>query len=309
MTPERWRQIEQIYQTALKRTGDPRAEFLREACGQDDELRREVESLLAQEHGADGVPNARAPHAAAKGSGDSETVSLLGRQLGHYKVLALLGAGGMGQVYKARDTRLNRFVALKVVHGHLAERSDVRERFEREARAIAGLNHPHICTLYDAGHQDGIEYLVLEYIEGDTLAACLLKGALPLDLVLRHAIEIADALDRAHRRGITHRDLKPGNVMLTKNGTKLLDFGLAKLRREAAPAGVPPSHQATLTQNPTVDGAILGTWQYKAPEQVEGKNDQIDGRTDIYSFGAVVYEMATGKRAFAGTTNASINGA
>ena len=228
-----------------------------------------------------------------------------GQRLGPYEIVAPIGAGGMGEVYKARDTRLERIVAIKVLPAHLADSAELRERFEREARTIAGLNHPHICTLHDIGRQDGTDFLVMEYLEGETLATRLLKGPLPLDQVLRYAIEIADALDKAHRKGVTHRDIKPGNIMLTKSGTKLLDFGLAKLKEAAAPADS-VSQLPTLAQNPTAQGTLLGTIQYMAPEQVEGKNDEIDGRTDIFAFGAVVYEMATGKKAFEGQTNASV---
>src|SRR5438445_4750791 len=160
---------------------------------------------------------------------------LSGKRLGPYEVLSAIGAGGMGEVYRARDTRLDRVVAIKVLPTHLADKPDLRERLEREARTIASLNHPHICTLYDIGHQDGIDFLVMEYLEGETLAERLKKGPLPLNQVLQFAIEIADALDKAHRKGVTHRDLKPGNIMLTKSGAKLLDFGLAKLRQDAAP--------------------------------------------------------------------------
>ena len=229
-----------------------------------------------------------------------------GTRLGHFEVVAPIGAGGMGEVYKARDTRLDRIVAIKVLPAHLADKPDRRERFEREARTIASLNHPHICTLYDVGHQDGTDFLVMEYLEGETLATRLLKGPLPLEQVLQYAIEISDALDKAHRKGVTHRDIKPGNVMLTRSSTKLLDFGLAKLRQEADPAAVPFSQLPTLSRNPTVEGSILGTLQYMAPEQVEGKVDEIDGRTDIFAFGALVYEMATGKKAFEGKTTASV---
>src|SRR6266404_2340763 len=153
-----------------------------------------------------------------------------GTRFGPYQILTSIGAGGMGEVYKARDTRLDRIVAIKVLPAHLADRAELRERFEREARTIASLNHPHICTLFDIGQQDGIDYLVMEYLEGETLAQRLQKGALPVQQVLQYAIEISDALDKAHRKGVTHRDLKPGNIMLTKTGTKLLDFGLAKLK-------------------------------------------------------------------------------
>jgi serine/threonine-protein kinase len=213
----------------------------------------------------------------------------------------------MGEVYRARDTRLDRIVAIKVLPPHLADRSELRERFEREAKTIASLNHPHICVLHDIGQQDGIDYLVMEYLEGETLAQRLHKGPLPLEQVLQFAVEIADALDKAHRKGVTHRDLKPGNIMLTKSGTKLLDFGLAKLKQEVAPANVQLSQLPTASDPLTAQGTIVGTLQYMAPEQLEGK--EVDARTDIFAFGAVVYEMATGKRAFEGKTQASVIGA
>jgi serine/threonine protein kinase/Tol biopolymer transport system component len=232
---------------------------------------------------------------------------LPGRRLGPYEVLSAIGAGGMGEVYKARDTRLDRIVAIKVLPTHLADRSELRERFEREAKTIASLNHPHICTLYDTGHQDGIDYLVMEYLEGETLAQRLAKGPLPIGQMLQYAIEISDALDKAHRKGVTHRDLKPGNIMLTKTGTKLLDFGLAKLKQEAAPANVSLSDLPTAKDPLTAQGSIVGTLQYMAPEQLEGK--EVDARTDIFAFGVVVYEMATRKRAFEGKTQASVIGA
>jgi serine/threonine protein kinase/dipeptidyl aminopeptidase/acylaminoacyl peptidase len=228
---------------------------------------------------------------------------LPGRRLGPYEILSAIGAGGMGEVYRARDTRLDRIVAIKVLPAHLADRSELRERFDREAKTIASLNHPHICTLYDTSRQDDIDFLVMEYLEGETLAQRLVKGALPLEQVLQYAIEIADALDKAHRKGITHRDLKPGNIMLTKSGTKLLDFGLAKLKQEAVPA-IPDSQLPTMKSAITDQGTILGTLQYMAPEQVEAK--EVDARTDIFAFGAVVYEMATGRKAFEGKTSASV---
>src|ERR1700687_5892488 len=220
---------------------------------------------------------------------------LPGRRLGPYEILSAIGAGGMGEVYKARDTRLNRIVAIKVLPTHLSDRADLRERFEHKAKTLASLNHPHICVLFDIGQQDGVDYLVMEFLEGETLAQRLLKGSLPVEQVLKYAIEISDALDKAHRKGVTHRDLKPGNVMLTKSGTKLLDFGLAKLNQEVAPANVQLSQLATANDPLTAKGTIVGTLQYMAPEQLEGK--EVDARTDIFAFGAVVYEMATGKRA------------
>jgi Tol biopolymer transport system component/predicted Ser/Thr protein kinase len=223
-----------------------------------------------------------------------------GTRLGSYEVVAQIGAGGMGEVYRALDTRLDRIVAIKVLPSHLAGKPELRERFEREARTIASLNHPHICTLYDIGHQDGTDFLVMEHLEGETLAQRLLKGPLQLEQVLQYAIEIADALDKAHSKGITHRDLKPGNIMLTKAGAKLLDFGLAKLKQVPAASISQLSTQETLTEQ----GTILGTCPYMAPEQVEG--NEADARTDIFAFGVVVYEMATGKKAFEGKSQASV---
>jgi eukaryotic-like serine/threonine-protein kinase len=225
-----------------------------------------------------------------------------GTRLGPYEVLAPLGAGGMGEVYKARDTRLDRTVAVKVLPQRLSASPDVRQRFEREAKTISQLSHPHICALYDVGRESETEYLVMEYLEGETLSERLAKGPLPLEQTLRYGVEIADALDKAHRQGIVHRDLKPGNVMLTKSGVKLLDFGLAKA---IAPAQSSSSLTALPTQQGlTQEGTILGTFQYMAPEQLEGK--EADARTDIFSLGATLYEMATGKKAFSGTSQASL---
>jgi Tol biopolymer transport system component len=227
-----------------------------------------------------------------------------GARLGPYEVVGALGAGGMGEVYRARDTRLERTVALKVLPSTLAADADRRARFEREARAVSSLNHPHICTLHDIGRQDGIDFLVMEYLEGETLADRLKRGPLPTDAVLRYAVQIADALDKAHRQGVIHRDLKPGNVMLTKTGPKLLDFGLAKLQGPQLSAGSMLSALPTGEKPLTEAGTLLGTFQYMAPEQLEGK--EADARTDIFAFGAVVYEMATGRRAFEGKSQASL---
>jgi serine/threonine protein kinase len=213
----------------------------------------------------------------------------------------------MGEVYRARDTRLDRVVAIKVLPGDLASNTELRQRFEREARAVSSLNHPHICTLHDIGHQDGVDYLVMELIEGESLADRLSKGPLPTDQVLRFAIEIADALDRAHRAGIVHRDLKPANIMLTKSGTKLLDFGLAKMQGNDAGLVSSVTSLPTERHSLTGEGAILGTFQYMAPEQLEG--GEADARSDIFAFGTVVYEMATGKKAFSGKSQASLIGA
>ena len=227
----------------------------------------------------------------------------IGTRLGPYEVLSPLGAGGMGEVYRARDTRLERTVAIKVLPSHLSSSLDIRQRFEREAKTISQLSHPHICALYDVGNQDGVEYLVMEYLEGETLADRLAKGPLPLEQTLRYGIEVAGALEKAHRQGIVHRDLKPGNVMLTKSGVKLLDFGLAKVLQPEAPMGSLTS-APTAAGDVTREGTILGTLSYMAPEQLEGK--KADPRTDIFALGATLYEMATGRKAFSGQSQASL---
>ncbi len=214
----------------------------------------------------------------------------------------------MGEVYRARDTRLERTVAIKILPQHLSDQRDAKERFEREARAISSLNHANICQLYDVGEQDGISYLVMEYLEGETLGSRLVKGPLPLEQVFRIGAEIADGLDRAHRSGVVHRDLKPGNIMLTKSGAKLMDFGLAKAVTPVTPVSAQSSGLTQTVANPnlplTAQGTVVGTFQYMSPEQVEGK--EADPRSDIFALGAVLYEMATGKRAFEGKTTASV---
>src|SRR5688500_10155076 len=239
-----------------------------------------------------------------------------GTRVGAYEVIALIGSGGMGEVYRARDTRLERTVAIKVLPPQFAIDADSRARFEREGRAISSLEHPHICALYDIGeapnpdsqapNPDTIQFLVMQYLDGETLEARLKAGPLPFAQAMQIAMEIADALDKAHRAGIIHRDLKPGNVMVTKSGAKLLDFGLAKTGAAAAPlSGL--SMLPTTPPNMTVQGTILGTFQYMAPEQIEGL--EADARTDIFAFGALLFEMLTGRTAFEGKTRASLIGA
>ena len=225
-----------------------------------------------------------------------------GSKLGPYEILSPLGAGGMGEVYRAHDTRLDRSVAIKVLSAHLSSDPARRQRFEREARAVASLNHPHICVLHDIGTQEGIDFLVLEYLEGETLAHRVERGAMPTQELLKIATEVSDALDKAHRQGVIHRDLKPANIMLTKSGAKLLDFGLAK--PVATPASAALTAMATESRPLTAEGTIVGTFHYMAPEQLEGK--EADARSDIFGFGAVLYEMATGKKAFEGKTTASV---
>src|SRR5436853_6305180 len=227
-----------------------------------------------------------------------------GTRLGPYEIVSRIGAGGMGEVWRARDTRLDRSVAVKMLPADLARNAELKIRFEREARSISQLEHPNICRLYDVGHAgEGagatLSYLVMELLDGETLSERIARGPLPLADVIRYGIQISDALDRAHHAGIVHRDLKPGNIMITKSGAKLLDFGLAKTTT-APVAGDAPTIQKDLTQ----EGTILGTFQYMAPEQLEGLD--ADARTDIFALGAVLYEMTTGKRAFDGKTRTSL---
>ena len=227
-----------------------------------------------------------------------------GVKLGPYEIQSQVGAGGMGEVYRARDMRLDRTVAVKILPQHLSDASEARERFDREARAISSLNHPNICHLYDIGQQDGVSYQVMEYLQGETLADRFRKGPLPLEQVLKTGIEICEGLDKAHRGGVVHRDLKPSNIMLTKSGAKLMDFGLAKAAVRSVGAGASSSDALDTLSHPlTAQGTILGTFQYMAPELLEGK--EADPRSDIFSLGAVLYEMITGKRAFEGKTTAS----
>src|SRR5271163_1314326 len=237
-----------------------------------------------------------------------------GTKLGPYEIQSPLGAGGMGEVYRARDTRLDRIVAIKVLVSHLSSSPELKQRMEREARAISSLNHPHICHLYDIGSQDGTDYLVMEFLEGETLSDRLRKGAMPLNEILKVGIAIAEALAVAHRQGIVHRDLKPGNIMLTQGGAKLMDFGLAKplgLQNTGVSSGTVPSFTAAATLSGpspltplTTAGSIVGTIQYMSPEQIEGK--EADARSDIFAFGAVLYEMAAGKRPFTGKSQISL---
>jgi serine/threonine protein kinase len=226
-----------------------------------------------------------------------------GTKLGPFDIQSSLGAGGMGEVYRARDTRLERDVAIKVLPANLSSDPSFRQRLEREAKSVSRLSHPHICALHDIGHQDGVDFLVMELVEGETLEHRLTKGPLPPEQTIRFAAQVASALAHAHKQGFVHRDLKPSNVMLTKTGAKLMDFGLAK-------EFVPTSSLAALTEitadqlKLTVEGTIVGTFQYMAPEQLEGK--EADARSDMFSLGGVMYEMATGKPAFAGKTRASL---
>src|SRR5215467_14121979 len=226
-----------------------------------------------------------------------------GTRLGPYEIQSPLGAGGMGEVYRARDTRLDREVAIKVLPASLSADASLKQRLDREAKAISKLSHPHICSLHDIGHQDGVDFLVMEFLQGETLEKRLISGPLPPEQTLRYAAQIADALAKAHKLGITHRDLKPANVMLTKSGAKLMDFGLAK-QSGAAPLAAALTEMTLEQAKLTSQGMIVGTFQYMAPEQLEGK--EADARTDIFAFGELLHEMVTGTPAFSGKSRASL---
>src|SRR3954452_8478230 len=226
-----------------------------------------------------------------------------GMKLGPYEIQSPLGAGGMGEVYRARDTRLERDVAIKVLPASQSSDPSLRQRLDREAKAVSKLSHPNICTLHDVGHQDGVDFLVMELVEGETLEQRLRKGALPLDQTLRIGSQLADALAKAHKMGFVHRDLKPSNVMLTKTGAKLMDFGLAK-ESAVAPLSSALAEMSTQQAKLTEEGTIVGTFQYMAPEQLEGR--EVDARADIFAFGALLYEMLTGQPAFSGKSRASL---
>jgi Tol biopolymer transport system component len=302
MTAGRWRRVEALYNEMRARPRDERTSALAAACADDPTLAAEVLSLLDQPDSAAPFLNSPALEVAARlasGAGSS----LTGRRIGAFEVQGLLGVGGMGEVYRARDTRLRRSVAIKILPRAVKDDPERLVRFEREARVLASLSHPHICALYDVGREQDTNYLVMELVEGETLAARLKKGALPLEQTLRVAIEIADALDKAHRQGVIHRDLKPGNVMLTKSGSKLMDFGLAKLTLAGKDAeGI--SALPTASEPLTGEGIMMGTVPYMAPEQLEGGTP--DARSDLWALGCVLYEMATGRPAFEGKSRASL---
>ncbi len=308
MTPERWQMVRGILQSVMDLRPADRAAFLDHQCAADPSLRQDVEKMLSVE-GKLRESFLESPAAEQVETASTTTVSTIlavGTRLGPYELQALLGAGGMGEVYRARDTRLNRTVAIKVILRSQSSDPLRRKRFEREAHAIAALQHPNICTLHDVGQQDGVDYLVMEFLEGETLAARLRKGKLSFDLTLRYATEIADALDAAHRRGIVHRDLKPANIFLSKHGeAKVLDFGLAKLEESDTDPNTSAPTAAAALDILTTPGLAMGTAPYMSPEQARG--DDLDAKTDIFSLGAVLYEMATGQMAFPGKTIAIVH--
>jgi WD40 repeat protein len=289
MTPDRWQQIEQLYHSALKREGSQRAAFLREACGGDESLRREVESLLAQQSEAKNFIETPAAKMLA------ETPSLLGHEIGSYKIFSLLGSGGMGQVYRARDAKLGREVAIKVLPREFSSDLERVRRFEQEARAASALNHPNIITIHEIGQVEMVHYMVIELVEGKTLREVLAAGPVPIKRTLHISTQVADGLAKAHGAGITHRDLKPENLMITKEGlVKILDFGLAK---QAGLSTVGAGSEVATIGDVTEPGVLLGTVGYMSPEQARGQ--VVNFQSDQFSFGAIVYEMVTGERAFA----------
>src|SRR5947208_2429015 len=303
MTPERWEQVGKLYQAALALQPDERETFLNDACGDDTAMRREVESLLAAEDGAGSFLAAGAMKDAAKMLVEDKSMFLVGRELGHYQVLSLLGAGGMGEVYLAEDIRLKRKVAFKVLPTELTANQDRLRRFEQEAQAASALNHPNIITIHEIGQVDGLNFIVTEFIAGETLRGRMATERMDLPAVLDVATQVASALAAAHAAGIVHRDLKPENIMLRPDRLiKVLDFGLAKLT-EPRTANV-DTEAATVARVDTKMGAVMGTAQYMSPEQARGL--KVDARTDIFSLGVVLYEMLAGRAPFAGETTADI---
>jgi serine/threonine protein kinase/Tol biopolymer transport system component len=314
LDPGEWERAKRIFADAVALPVDGRAAFVASACGSDARLRVEIETLLQAHEQAHLFLEVRPeiPADLFAGTQAGDAASMEGRCLGPYEFLGRAGAGGMGDVYKARDLRLNRTVAIKVLPPHLAHDRRAADRIGREARAVAVLSHPNICTLYDVGREDDIVFLVMEYLDGDTLAARLEGGPLKQAQALHFAIQIASALDRVHRAGVIHRDLKPGNIMLTKDGAgavqaKLLDFGISELR---GPAPGPETMHGALagasssSPDDATSGLLRGTIRYMAPEQLDGK--PADARSDVFAFGAVLYEMLTGSPAFGGPTTTAV---
>src|SRR5262245_20689089 len=303
MTPERWGHIERLYHGALERDTGARAAFLAEACAGDEALRGEVESLLRCDTRAERFIESPALEVAAKLSAEDRVQSMIGRQIGPYQILSFLGAGGMGDVHLALDTRLGRKVAVKLLPAEFTTDAERLRRFEQEARAASALNHPNIITVHEIGEIEGRRFIVTEYVEGETLRrrmASAPQGRLRLSEALEIASQVAAALQAAHEAGITHRDIKPENVMLRADGLmKVLDFGLAKL--SGSRAGPQPEAAESLD---TLSGVVMGTVSYMSPEQARGEN--VDHRTDIFSLSVMLYEMLAGRRPFEGPTSSDV---
>jgi serine/threonine protein kinase len=297
---DHWTAIKRIHQSALDKDPSERTTFVDESCGGDEALRREVYSLLTYATDAESFLERPALDIAPTPPGASHEATLVGRTVSHYQVLSLLGAGGMGEVYLARDSRLDRTVALKILPGELAADPDRMARFAREAKAASALNHPNVATIYDVGESDGLRFIVMEHVEGETISVRIGRPSTPSEVV-DIAVQAADALDVAHAKGITHRDIKPANLMLTHRGhVKVLDFGVAKVNRseEASPNG-------DWTVEPvTAVGNVVGSGPYMSPEQIVG--GEVDPRSDVFSLGVVIYQIATGQLPFSGSTRAEL---
>ncbi len=303
MTPERWQQIDKLLEEALEREANERAAFLDQACAGDEELRRKVAELLAAHKRAGDFMEAPALEMAAKAFAEDQARSMAGRQISHYRILSLLGAGGMGEVYLAQNTRLGRQIALKLLPAQFTQDPDRVRRFEQEARAVSALNHPNIITIFEIGQSDGTHFIATEYVEGQTLRRRIRQGQIKLREALEAAIQVASALTSAHEAGIVHRDIKPENVMLRRDGyVKVLDFGLAKLaeKRPAGQTSIADNETLAGGEVKTTPGVVLGTVTYMSPEQAQGQD--LDGRSDIFSLGVVLYEMVAGRAPFEGST-------
>jgi serine/threonine protein kinase/Tfp pilus assembly protein PilF len=297
---DHWTMVKRIHQSALDVDPSERDAFVDESCGGDEALRREVQSLLTYASEAESFLERPAADIAPSSPGEANEAALVGRTISHYQVLSLLGAGGMGEVYLARDPRLDRTVALKILPGEFAADADRMQRFSREAKAASALNHPNVATIYDVGESDGIAFIVMEHVEGETLLARISRRMTPPEVV-DIAVQAADALDLAHAKGITHRDIKPANLMLTHRGNvKVLDFGVAKVARIDE-----GSLNGDWTAEPlTGVGSVVGSAPYMSPEQIAGGD--VDSRSDVFSLGVVIYQMATGQLPFSGSTRAEM---
>ncbi len=307
MKPERWQQIEKLYYAARKRDPGGRAAFLDQACAGDEALRREVESLLASDEQAGDFLSKPALKVAAEEIAGEQTRSLVGQQVGHYRILSLLGAGGMGEVYLAEDARLGRKVALKLLPAEFTQDRERLRRFEQEARAASALNHPNIITIFEIGEVEDLHFIATEYIDGQTLRRRMAGAPVKLSEALDVALQVASALAAAHEAGIVHRDIKPENIMLRRDGyIKVLDFGLAKLIAPPAAAQTTIIDSKTLTQGQikTDPGKLMGTARYMSPEQILGQ--EVDGRSDTFSLGVVLYELVTGRAPFEGATTGEV---
>lgn len=300
MNPERWRQIEELYHDALELAPADRSSFLAKACDGDEDLRREIESLLSSHEEVESFIEKPPEDIVAGMMAEAQSRSMIGRTLGHYRVSSLLGAGGMGEVYRARDLRLDRDVAVKILPEHLAQDADALHRFEREAKAVAALSHPNILSIFDFGTEENTSYAVMELLNGETLRARLQRGAIDWREAVEIGVAIAEGLAAAHAKGIIHRDLKPENIFLTGSGVKILDFGIARVKHLISP----DSATLTSTSNTTEPGVLMGTIGYMSPEQVKGES--AEAPSDIFSLGCLLYEMISGQRPFARSTTAEM---